>query len=350
MAAPVWHGNETGSLVCLPGLSNRTEDGWSKTPAKAAPVSPGGNGNRSGRSFPGPVLSRPIWHHTHMAPPRKAAAQAVRPGEFLDISNWQSALQLSAAKAAGVEGVIAKASEGSDFIDSTYPMFRAQAKDNGLIFGSYHFARPDTNAATTDIRSIVQDARREATLYLAAATPEEGDLIAVDFEKPAPLTASQMEFWAATFLDTVEEELGQPPMLYTNAGRWQASVGNSAEFGAYPLWLASWGPDDGTYHQAAPLPGWSLVTMQQYTSKGTITGYPDNLDRDLLNPAVDIASLQLGLQPTTLGDPYGPPYTLRFGETTLETAVGKTAEFSDGMWANVDQLGKVSVEGTRRTA
>lgn len=284
------------------------------------------------------------------AKPKTTKRAALQPNELIDVSNWQSALDLQVIKDAGIVGVIAKASEGADFVDPVYETFRARAKALDLVFGSYHYARPDTNAATADIRTVTLDARREATMYLAAAKPAEGDMIALDFEKAGPLSPSQMEFWAATFLDTVEEELGQPPMLYTYPNFWQTTVGNSAAFGAYPLWLASWGPNDGTRSPVSPLPGWSKVTLHQYTSKGTVPGYTGTLDRNYLDPTVDIASLQLGLQPTTQGDPYGPPYTLRFGEQTIATAAARSQAFTDGVYREVHARGKVSLEATRRTA
>ena len=69
----------------------------------------------------------------------------------IDISNWQSGINLSAI-AKDIDFVIVKATEGIGFVDKSCDRFFQAAKDLGKPLGFYHFAR--TN-----------DARKEADFF-----------------------------------------------------------------------------------------------------------------------------------------------------------------------------------------
>lgn len=268
--------------------------------------------------------------------------------ELIDISNWQAGLSLADVKAAGKSGVICKASEGITYTDPTYAGFRAQAASQSLIFGSYHYARPDVDTAA-DARQITIDAKAEAAYYLAASMPAEGDMVALDYEKASSLTASQQELWVATWLSEVEDATGQKPLLYTNPSFWSTEVGGSQIFGAYPLWLALWGVNDGTRYPASPISGWSVIAMHQYTSKGSIAG--KDIDLDYIAPTFEVASLQIGLQPTTVGDPFGPPFkAIAKDGSVLATSQTRTTAFTDFLYDEVAKTGESKLQATRRMA
>ena len=61
---------------------------------------------------------------------------------FPDVSNYQAGLSL-----AGAPACIAKATEGTGFVDHTYPGFKAQAQSMGIPFAAYHWVNTEDVAA-----------------------------------------------------------------------------------------------------------------------------------------------------------------------------------------------------------
>ena len=91
-----------------------------------------------------------------------------------DLSHHNPNPELKKAKANGLQWLIHKATEGSTYTDPTYAARRQQAKKAGLLFGAYHFARPDTDG---------KDAKLEALHCFKVAKPVAGDLVpTLDYE------------------------------------------------------------------------------------------------------------------------------------------------------------------------
>lgn len=86
----------------------------------------------------------------------------------VDLSNWQANIKIdwTKAKAAGVKFVAHKATEGVGYTDPAYAKRRTEAHANGVLFGAYHFARPQ-----------VGNARAEAKFFLEHASPRKGELV-----------------------------------------------------------------------------------------------------------------------------------------------------------------------------
>lgn len=126
----------------------------------------------------------------------------------VDISHHQAgALDLAAAKRAGVRWIIHKATEGNTYRDPLYARRRAQAKQAGIPFGAYHFARAGSGLA---------DAAAEARAFLAYATPAPGDLRpALDLETDEGLSLDELRAWARTWIATVRKATGVLPIVYT---------------------------------------------------------------------------------------------------------------------------------------
>ena len=61
----------------------------------------------------------------------------------IDVSNWQAGLNISDV---ACDFVIAKATEGLNFVDKYCDKFIQQAIKLGKPFGFYHFARPTNDA------------------------------------------------------------------------------------------------------------------------------------------------------------------------------------------------------------
>ena len=58
-----------------------------------------------------------------------------------DVSHWRWPTPVSAIKAAGFSALIAKATEGTSWIDDRYDDFQAAAAEESLPFGSFHYWR-----------------------------------------------------------------------------------------------------------------------------------------------------------------------------------------------------------------
>ena len=75
-------------------------------------------------------------------------------------------------------------------------------------------------------------------------------------------------------LPRAQLKTGTKPVIYTTAAWWKACTGNSAAFGSYPLWIASYGKSD----PALPT-GWSKYTFWQHTISSTQSKAPSPASR-----------------------------------------------------------------------
>lgn len=154
-------------------------------------------------------------------------------------------LDFGAARAAGLNGVIYKASEGATVTDATYAKSRALAEKAGLLWGAYHFG---TKA----------DAKTQANAFLKAAQPSENTLIALDFERSG--NNSMTKQGALDFLHEVEKRLGRKPKLYTGSYMYDLfGKTPQKDFAPYALWWARYA-DAPEVH-----PTWSHYWLWQYT-------------------------------------------------------------------------------------
>lgn len=87
----------------------------------------------------------------------------------IDVSNVNGAIISLAKLNPGF--VIAKASEGTTFVDDTYNNYRTQAADLKCHFGAYHFFHAENLKA-----------RQEARLFCAVAQPASGMSLWLDYE------------------------------------------------------------------------------------------------------------------------------------------------------------------------
>ena len=92
--------------------------------------------------------------------------------DFLDVSHWQSdrgAIDWSAVRAAGVLGVIIKATEGTSYKDPGYKQNRDGALKAGLKVASYHFLKHGSISDQMDH-------------YLTTVAPKQGERLVIDYE------------------------------------------------------------------------------------------------------------------------------------------------------------------------
>jgi len=124
----------------------------------------------------------------------------------VDLSHWQDGqLDFSKAKRAGVKFVVHKATEGTTLEDKLYAERRRQVAAAGLVWGAYHFARPEMSSGA-----------KQAQFFLSRMMPTSGDLRPVlDLEKTGDLAPAMLGAWAKDFADEVVARVGVKPIIYT---------------------------------------------------------------------------------------------------------------------------------------
>ena len=196
---------------------------------------------------------------------------------IVDLSHFNTVTDFNTVKAAGIVGLIHKATEGLSYTDPAYLSCRAQALSAGLMWGAYHFGDDNDGVAQADH-------------FLSVVNPTPTDLLVLDFEqnfaggKAIPsMTLAQAE----QFVARVESVTGRYPGLYSGSYIKQL-LGNSpnAVLANCWFWLSEYGPNP-----IVP-PAWPTWTMWQYTD-GNVGPEPHsvpgigNCDRDHFNGAIE---------------------------------------------------------------
>ena len=188
----------------------------------------------------------------------------------IDISNWQKDIDL---RKVDFDFVIAKATEGTSFVDRYCDKFIQTVKAMGKLWGFYHFARP-TNSAVAEADFFVANCRS----YFHHGIP------VLDWEAEKKNDVQ----WALTWLNRVNEQTGVKPMIYmsesvVNAYDWSPVV--AADYG---LWVAKYRDTIPDYNydmsNAGNVPKvkwWKGYAMWQWTSTGKLEGYSGSLDCDV---------------------------------------------------------------------
>lgn len=193
----------------------------------------------------------------------------------VDLSHFNTVSSFATVKAAGIVGVIHKATQGTSIHDPIYQSRRSAALAAGLWWGAYHFAEGGDGVA-------------QANFFLSTVNPTPTDLLVLDFEQN-PSGASMTLAEAEQFVTRVQSATNRWPGLYGGAYLKQL-LGNNQNptLANCWFWLSEYGP---TAHVPTNWPTW---TMWQYTD-GTVGPPPHsvngigNCDRDQFNG--DIAGL-----------------------------------------------------------
>lgn len=181
----------------------------------------------------------------------------------IDISHHNDVESFAQAKAAGVLGIIHKASQGRAMIDGQYARRRQAALAAGLLWGAYHFNTGEDPAAQVDH-------------FFQAARPDEHTLMALDFEDNPGSNMSADQ--ARRFLQIADAKLGRKLMIYGGNRVKELIPHKDAFFASHRLWLCQYA---ATYKLPA---AWSECWLWQYAADGsgpkphTVPGIPGNID------------------------------------------------------------------------
>jgi lysozyme len=175
--------------------------------------------------------------------------------KVIDLSHYNSIPEsLAGAAEQGVRGIIHKCTEGTSSADSKAAARYALTKDAGMLWGLYHFIRPE--GITDQVAWF---------LYNAGAYMNEATLLACDWEDVGVYPAEVSEF-----MRQVESFTKRKPVLYGGSVIKHYS-GRLGDLSDYRLWLAQ-------YAEAPELPQeWEDYFLWQY-SDGQSGADPHRVD------------------------------------------------------------------------
>jgi lysozyme len=206
----------------------------------------------------------------------------------VDLSHFNTVESFATVKAAGIVGVIHKATQGTGWTDPTYHERRTQALAAGLWWGAYHFGQGGDGVA-------------QAEHFLSFVNPGPNDLLALDFETN-PQGASMTLAEAEQFVTEVQSKTKRWPGFYGGGGYLDGLIGSSHNPTLANCWF--WLSDyQSTPHVPANWPTW---TMWQYTGDGlgpephTVEGIEGNIDRDQFNGDMDALTRLWGYAPSAV--------------------------------------------------
>ncbi len=149
----------------------------------------------------------------------------------VDLSHHNRKIDFVSARAAGVVGIIHKASQGTAFTDPTYSKRRKWATDAGLLWGACHFG------TSSDVAAQLEN-------FIDAAALDSATLVALDLEEnvASPNNSMSLE-QARTFLATLDQRIGRKAVLYGGAYL-KEHIGQSVDpfFAEHRLWCAQYSP------------------------------------------------------------------------------------------------------------
>lgn len=189
----------------------------------------------------------------------------------IDVSNWQRGIDVTQMN--DVEFVIAKATEGTSYVNPDCDRVWHNAKNSGKKTGVYHFARNG-------------DAIAQAKYFVNHISGYVGhSVLVLDYESSA---VDQGVGWAKDWLDAVYNMTGVKPVIYMSNSvvhryDWTEVAKN------YSLWNAGYYAGYNTIYGFVDNPPLHYdldeftdkTVLYQYTSSGRLNGWSENLDLDI---------------------------------------------------------------------
>ncbi len=180
--------------------------------------------------------------------------------EGIDLSHHNGVVDWNALSGEGIEFIYLKATEGRDWKDPFFQQHWHDALRNGYYTGAYHFyllCKPGRAQADNFIQSV---GVRSDTLP-PAVDLEYAENCADEVDREFILAELEI------YLDAVEAEYGQRPVIYTTPDFYADWVAGNLE--DYPIWLRS-------------LSGPPVINaaIWQYDMRGELAGIKGPVDRN----------------------------------------------------------------------
>lgn len=182
----------------------------------------------------------------------------------IDVSRYQGAVDFEAVKAAGIDFVAVRATDGITYQDPDFARNFGDARAAGLVVGAYHFYESEDDPA---------DQLQNFTFVVKL---EPGDLPPIiDIERLHEKDDAGLDRNLRRFIKGLEVHYGVRPIIYTGL---RFSNRHLTGFGDYALWLAE-------YEESEPvLPeGWTDWTFWQWSQAWDAAGVNGKVDADRFN-------------------------------------------------------------------
>jgi lysozyme len=208
----------------------------------------------------------------------------------LDISHYQPEPDWAALKAAGIVGIIMKATEGQTYVDETFARRYGAAIDAGLAVSSYHFLRPGSIAA-------------QISHYLKTVDPEPGERVCLDHEDPGVSLADLAS--AVEAINAADPSL-QVTIYSGHIIKQQLGDGYDDVLATTSLWIAQY-----TLNAAPDWPSgtWPVWSLWQYTDKAEVPGIEGNVDGNRFNGSAEQCLAWFGPSQGVVPEPESWPET-----------------------------------------
>jgi lysozyme len=156
------------------------------------------------------------------------------------------------AYAAGIRGIIHKATEGANEVDQRYNDRKMAARKAGMLWGAYHFMRPGDPIA---------QAHHFVTVVNLAVGPLGQTRLVLDHEAEGVGMGQALQW-----LNAVRSITKQTPWLYSGfLIKEQEARQYMPAFAEFPLWLAQYPKHDTVAKVPRP---WQKCVLWQFTGDG----------------------------------------------------------------------------------
>jgi len=187
----------------------------------------------------------------------------------IDVSHHQKYIDWPKVKAAGIDYTFIKASEHTTFVDGRFKENLKNAQAAGVeVLGLYHFAQPTQNGAVEGAKHFVETTKG----YLG-----NGVRPVLDVEAGKELGKKGVSDWVFTWLQYVEKETGQKPIIY--AGHYARNYMDERIVDKYDLWYARWTHNPSSTPDPSP---WDEWKYWQYSDRGSVDGISGDVDLDVV--------------------------------------------------------------------
>ncbi|HEY8458510.1 MAG TPA: lysozyme [Actinopolymorphaceae bacterium] len=201
----------------------------------------------------------------------------------IDVSHWQGSINWTSVRNAGIQFAWIKATEGTSYKDPRFNTNYPAAYYAGVIRGAYHFARPDVSSGAVQANYFASNGGAWSADNLTL--PGVLDIEANPYGSMCyGLSQTAMRNWILDFYNTYKARTTRDVVIYTSPSFWNTCTGGwNGMASRSPLWVAHW-----TSNHSPSLPsGFSIWTVWQYTSTGSVPGISGNVDRDKFNGSRD---------------------------------------------------------------
>ncbi|MGC4026242.1 MAG: glycoside hydrolase family 25 protein [Mesorhizobium sp.] len=182
---------------------------------------------------------------------------------FVDLSHHNTVSDFTKVKAAGLLGIVHKATEGIGFVDSKYASREKSATAAGLAWASYHFLKHGNIASQIDH-------------YLTTIKPEPGARVVIDYED----AACTLDDLRAAIRRIEQSDASLQITVYAgHLLKEQLGGKNDPVLARTSLWIAQYNNTGPSW----PSGTWPTWTAWQFTDKATIAGINPPTDGNQFN-------------------------------------------------------------------